>query len=228
MSRVRALAAALAAGAIVSVGLAAPAAAAPDRDPLAHLTANQIIARTEADFKKATSVHMSGSASLQGATFSFSLTATRHACAESASFGGFGPVSIIQIGKTEWSQLTRQFLKELGYSQAQIAAYSGKWLKNGDLPGDSSDGCDLTSGTGVPVSGWNRAKTTTLGGHRAVELVDRKAKAIAYVSDSARPEYLKIFADGAWLTMSRYNARVTISAPPASEVVTSLPPPPGL
>ena len=230
MSRVRALAAALAAGAIVSVGLATPAVATPDRDPLAHLTANQIAARAEADLVAATSVHVFSSVSVKGKIRTvINVTITRKACAGSFGLALYGSEQFIQVGKLEWVLLTKPLLAKAGYSKAQIARYAGKWAEastsSAPLGYISCTSASLKSG--LPSAGWTKGGVANVAGHRAVELSNRKKRITAWVSDSSRPEFLKAGSGGAWTTLSRYNARVRISPPPARDVV-SLPPPPGL
>jgi hypothetical protein len=52
-------------------------------------------------------------------------------------------------------------------------------------------------------------------------------KVSAYVSDSAKPEFLSMSADGATERFSGFNAKVTLTAPPAADVLTSIPKPTG-
>lgn len=230
VSYARGLGAAIAIGAAAVAGVALPASAAPAGGPLAGLTANQIAARALHDLTSASSVHFAVSGKQAGVTISASITLARTRCAGSVSAGKLGTFGFIQIGKTGWTLLTRQFLQGFGYTQAQINAYSGKWLKNDPMTGnDTSQLCSMRQfSQGFPVKGWTMVRVTTLSGHRVVVIADKKQKVTAYVSDSARPEFVKFTADGATAAFSGYNARVKISPPPAKLVVSSLPPPPGL
>jgi hypothetical protein len=198
--------------------------------PLAGLTANQIAIRALHDLTSATSVHFSVSTKQAGLTISGSITLTRTGCDGVTSLTGFGQVQFVQIGKTGWTLLTKQFLKQLGYSQAQITHYAGKWLKDDPMTSnDTGQLCTIRQfSQGFPTKGWAMVRVTTLSGHRVVQIVNKKQKVTATVSDSARPEFVKFTADGATASFSGYNARVKISPPPAKLVVSSLPPPPGL
>jgi hypothetical protein len=48
-----------------------------------------------------------------------------------------------------------------------------------------------------------------------------------YVSDTPRPEFLSMAMAGATERFSGYNAKVTLTAPPAADVLTSIPKPSG-
>ena len=226
----RVLGAAVAIGAAVVAGPARPAVAAPVGNPLAGLSANQIAARALHDLTSATSVHFAVSGKSGGTTVSGSITLTRKACDGVTSVSGFGSFHFIQIGKTGWMLLTKQFLKQFGYSPAQIARYAGKWVKNDAMANsDASQVCGFKQfSQGFPAKGWTMVRITTLSGHRVVEIASKKPKVTAYILDSARPEFVKFTADGATAKFSGYNARVKISPPPARLVINTLPPPPGL
>lgn len=229
----RVLAAATAIGAAAVAGAALPAVAAPAGSasgPLGGLTANQIAARALHDLTSVSSVRFAVSGKEHGITISATITLTRTACDGAISVTGIGNFEFIQVGKTGWTLLTKQFLKQFGYSQAQIDAYAGKWLKNDQMTSsDTSQLCSIKQFShGFPAKGWSKGPVTTLSGHRVVRITSTKPKVNVYVTDSARPEFVKFTADGATATFSGYNARVKISPPPAKLVVTSLPPPPGL
>lgn len=230
MRYARLLAAATAIGAAAVAGIALPAVAAPVSNPLAGLTANQVAARALHDLTSVSSVRFSESGKAAGTKISASITLTRSACDGVISVTDFGTFEFVQVGKTGWTLLTKQFLKQFGYSQAQIDAYAGKWLKNDQMTGsDTSQLCSIKQfSKGFPKTGWTLGKVTTLSGHRVIGITNKKQKVTAYVLISAHPEFMKFTSGGATATFSRYNARVKISPPPAKLVVTSLPPPPGL
>jgi hypothetical protein len=192
-------------------------ATAGAHDPLAGLTADQIAAKALADLDAATSVHESIGSLL-------SITYARHACA-----GWFGllpgpGMDFIQIGKAEWVLLTKQSMAQAGYTKAEIARYTGKWATNNSPSSPLGHiSCGHPSSAAFPRTGWTEGRVSIVAGQRAVELTFKNGT--AWVSDSSRPEFLKIGRDGSWATFSRYNARVTITPPPASQIV-SLPAPP--
>jgi hypothetical protein len=225
----RLLGAAVAIGAVVAAGSARPAVAAPAGSPLAGLTANQIAARALHDLTAASSVRFTVSGKEAGVKISDSITLTRTACDGVISMSMFGSFRFVQIGKTGWMLLTRQFLKQAGYSQAQITRYAGKWVKNDPMTdSDTSQICAVKQFShGFPAKGWTKGPVTTLAGHRVVEITSKKPKVTGYILDSAKPEFVKFTGAGATITFSGYNARFKISPPPAKLVIKTLPPPPG-
>jgi hypothetical protein len=186
-------------------------------DPLAGLTANQIIAKVAGDFKAATSVHVSVTFTAKGTTSLF-LDATQEGDACAGSVNLFGATTFVQIGKSEWVLLTKQNMARVGYTTAQIAKYAGKWDK--DSGPDSPFGyisCNSTV-SGFPGSGWAKGKAGVVAGQRAVELTGKKMT--VWVSDSSRPDVLKVSTTDASATFSHYNAKVVIKPPPAGDVVS--------
>jgi hypothetical protein len=214
-------------------GLAIPAQAhlAAARDPLAGLTGDRIVARAEADLAAATSVHQSSGNIVNGVTRLFTdMTYSDHACTESTYLFANDPMDFIQVGEAEWVLLTRQLMARAGYAKAEIARYAGKWAVDSGLASPFGyANCASPGSAGLPGTGWTKGAVSTVAGQRAVWLTSKGAT--AWVSDSARPEFLRTRISEpegitGWTTFSRYNARVTITPPPASDVV-SLPPPPG-
>ena len=218
---------AAAAGSVL-LGPVIPAFASAVRDPLSGLTANQIAAEGVADAVAATSLHVSVTVTAKGTTLSLlDLTVTRHACAGSTGLTlGGGTEHFVRIGKHEWVLLTERLMANAGYPKAAIAKYAGKWATdNGPGSPFGLTTCSLTSTSGFPRSGWTMGPASTVAGQHTVEVSNKKKEINLWVSDSARPEILKNTSPGAVATYSRYNAKVTITPPPARDVV-SLPSPP--
>ena len=211
----------------VLLGTTIPAFANPVRDPLSGLTANQIAAKGAADAAAATSVHVSVTVTAKGTTLSLlDVTVTQHACAGTTGLTlGGGTEHFIQIGKRSWVQLTERLMANASYTKAEIAKYVGKWaIDNGPSSPFGFTNCSLST-SGFPRSGWTKGPASTVAGQHATEVSNKKKKINVWVSDSARPEILKNTDPGGVATYSRYNAKVTITPPPARDVV-SLPSPP--
>jgi hypothetical protein len=233
----RALRGLLAAAAVsVVLGTTIPAFAAtargtgPTSDPLGGLTADRIAAKALADLTAATSIHVSDVVTVKGiSAILLNATVTHNACAGSTGLiPGGGTSRFIQIGKREWVLLTEHLLANASYTKAEIARYAGKWaIDNGPNSPFGYITCSMTSAapSGFPRSGWAKGPASTVAGQHAIELSDAKKELSLWVSDSYRPEILKVSSHGAVGTFSRYNAKVTITPPPASDVV-SLPAPP--
>jgi hypothetical protein len=222
------IAAALAAG-TAACGTAKPAASP---DPLAKLTADQIVNRATANLNQATSVRFAGTVRESGQTITLALTLVRgKGCQGSMGLQGKGTFQIVYNEKTVWMLPSDSFYKsEAGASSAVISLLSGKWLKLGKTSelGDLSSFCSLSS----MVSQMNqqpakvtKGTDTTVDGQRAVTLHQAVSSQFgtAYVSDTAKPELLKITAPKGSttgsITFSGYDAPVTIALPPAGKTL---------
>jgi len=67
------------------------------------------------------------------------------------------------------------------------------------------------------LTGLAKGKTIKISGHPALQLRNRSGKSI-YVSISRKPEILRISDDGT-VNFSEYGARVTLTPPPATDVI---------
>jgi hypothetical protein len=219
---VKAFCAAVVVGGLACAVTAGPASAAPARNPFAGLTADQIASKAVADFKSASSVHVNGRVSESGITESFSMSLTQKGVAGSIQVGGEGAEGMVAIGSTVWLRPDKQMWESYGYTGSRLAKVLGKWLKVTDDtsgPNPPADIAGFAASVGFPVTGLAEGKTASVSGHLGLELVGKKATSY-YVSVSAKPEVLSIDRAGVSVTFSAYNAHVTITAPPASDVVT--------
>jgi hypothetical protein len=159
------------------------------------------------------------------------------------------------IGTSEWIQPNNEFWEELGYTGTQLASLEGKWVTPAALEnlfgirlkGAPSHvaACDVRdAGDGIPARGWSIRKSVKISGDWAwrlrntetvqacVDIKRTSCKTVklptsAYVSDTGKPEFLRFSILGITEFFSDYDAPVTIAAPPAADVLTSIPPPPG-
>lgn len=172
--------------------------------PLASLSAEQIASKATADFKAASSVHAAGTISGE----KINLTIARGKCAGTIDTSA-GPLKLIQIGSALWISTggSSQYLK----TSAGKSQYEGMvgFCTFGAIAQDfSMAGAALTKG---PV--------TEVAGQRAITLTVQGATDKSYVSDTGTPEYLRTDQPGVNLDFSGYNARVSITAPPPSDVI---------
>jgi hypothetical protein len=219
----------------IAAGVAAPAVAAPAGNPLAGLTADQIAAKAYTDLQSASSVHFYGSSREDGQSVTVSLTLTQRGCLAYLGLGNGLSMTILQIGDSSWVKPNNAMWKSFGYTGSQLLSLEGKWLESsasGALPvgSGSSDTCDLKGFlSGFPPTGWVKVKSLTVHGKRALQLFNdaKKKQNQGYidVSVSARPEILEVSGDGAPTYFGDYNVPVTLTPPPAKDVLTVLPPP---
>jgi hypothetical protein len=221
-------------GAIV-FAVAAPASAATAHKPHAKLTADQIAERANADLQSASSYRIYSSSTVDGLTLSVSATATEQGCLVTINTGDGISEKILDIGTSEWVQPSNAFWAALGYTGNVLAYLEGKWvtaaafLKLFGLSNPPSNGgtCSTSSPTGIPVTGWTMVRTVKLSGRLAWRITNRNKGVSAYVSDTPKPEFLRITLLGITEYFSDYNAPIMLSPPLNTYVLTTVPPPPG-
>lgn len=173
-------------------------------DPLSSLTAAQIASKATTDFKAASSVHAAGTASGE----KIDLTIAPGKCAGTIATSA-GPLKVIQIGHALWIGAggSGQYLKT-STGNSQYEGMVGFCTYAAIAQDFSVAGAALVKG---PVTELNR--------HRAIKLTVQGTTDSTYVSDTATPEYLRADLSGLKLDFSRYNAPVSITAPPPSDVL---------
>jgi hypothetical protein len=228
-----------ASGASASVGASASApatASAPvsaSSDPLANLTAQQIIAKAEADTEAASSVTLAGSGTDAGKQIQLTLSIAKDkGCVGQIAEQGLGAFQLVYSGSTVWVKPNTAFWKyALGanYTPSTAAAVTGKWVqdKASDTSGLGSivQFCSVSDilKQSIPA-GHHLAKNslTTLNGTPAWSIQDITSPATMYVTDIASPVFLRATTNGSsggTFTFSNYGAAVALTPPPASEIV---------
>jgi hypothetical protein len=204
----------------------APASTAPPGNPLAALSAKQILAKTIADFKAASSVHIAGSERAAGQSFTMDLTVGASGCQGTVGLGGQGSVVLLRIGSTVWMKPDDQFWKSyLAATPADLPAVEGKYVRLSPKgPATSSFGafCSLSQLAGQVGGTENqlvKGQTATIGGQPALQLKDTKQAGSAYVTISASPEFLQTGDTAGHVDFTDYNAPLALTAPPASQTV---------
>ena len=200
-----------------------PPAQAVSAGPLAGLTAGEILTRAAADLEAASSVHITGSTKVPGQTTVVDLTVGAHGCTGTIEPQGQGSVLLLGTGDTVWMKPDEQFYKAAGVSAAELSQLTGKYLRISS--GKSGIGAlcylgqlatQISGGAGHVVLG----QTTTVLGQPALQLNDVKQPGDAYVTTSARPEFLRVGSGGGeYMDFTGYNAPFTVTPPPAAQTV---------
>lgn len=195
-------------------------------NPLASLTAKQILTKAIADLNASSSVHLAGSEQNSGQTYTMDLTIGASGCTGTVGMGTQGTLRLLRIGSTVWIKGDDTFWKaSLASSPTYLHAVEGKYVRlspNG--PATSSFGafCYLSQLTGQFGSGENRVvkgQTTTILGQSALQLQDPQQSGSAYVTLSASPEFLRTGTASGYVDFTNYNAPLALSPPPARETV---------
>ncbi len=201
-------------------------------NPLATLTAKQIVAKSVADLRAAKSFTMVGSVTESGQTESLNLGYLNgKGCAGTVTEGTQGSVAIVVIGTTAWIKPDNKFFQSTAGSQASaaIALLNGRYLKgttsNANVKSLTSV-CDVTSltsaftATGTLVKG----KVTTLNGQQVITVTDSAKGGTLYATNTATPQLVQIVntkGTGGDTGQIKFNvgAKVTLTPPPASQTV---------
>ncbi len=195
-------------------------------NPLAGLTADQIARRAIADLAAASSVRIAGSVGQDGQTAFVDLTIGTKGCKETLRIPGQGSIVIIAIGNTMWSKTEGQMWKQMaGMFPAKVRRYlAGKYLQIPGVPGGMTDLCgrdQAASSFGGELKDLVTAKITTISGQPALQLADKRHSRSAYVTISARPEFLRLDVSGQeQVDFTGYNQPVMLTPPPAYDTVT--------
>ena len=206
---------------------AASSASSASAVPLAGLTADQIVRKAAADFKAASSVHVTGSGQDSGDHIAVNMTLGTKGCNDTVSEAGKGTFVLVRIGQKVWLKGDSQFWKAaVGSSSPAVQAYlDGKYVEVSAT--DASVGSLLTmcsmSGLfgqfGPPPSGLVKGKVTTILGQAAQEL-SKPGQGVVYVSLSSVPELMRIDggSDGQ-MNFTGYNAPLNLTPPPAADTI---------
>jgi hypothetical protein len=211
-----------------SLSTAARATGAPD--PLASLAASKVVTEALANLKAASSLTMAGSTVDSGQSDVVNLgLKPGQGCEGTVVQGSQGTVKIIVIGKTTYLNPSAQFWKSQGGSHGPAigALVNGRYIKISNNANDVSamaKVCDLSKNVAPYLTGtFTKGKLTTLGGTRVLPLVN-PSEGEVYVTDTSKPEIVEIIdtkntGNGTGKVTFSVGARVTLAAPPASQVV---------
>lgn len=219
-------------GSAYSMTPAAPAhsaTATAQAGPLAGLTADQIAARATADLKTVSSVHITGSGTDSGQTVGMNLTLGTRGCKGRLSIKGEGSFALLKIGTRVWIKPDNRFWKYAAGSSLSAAVMrllSGKYIEpsaKGSSLGSLAGICNrsqFASAFGTKLTGLVKGATTTIAGQPALQIKDAGDPDSAYVTISARPEFLRLDAGrSGQFDFSGYDAPLTLTPPPASQTL---------
>jgi hypothetical protein len=239
----------------IGTGAAPAFAAQAQQAQQAHkpkLTGDEIVGKAIADLQAASAVRVYARDSELGLTEVIKETYTGQGCLSSISISAFGTdisENVLIVGSSAWVQPGNGFWTALGYKGAELASLEGKWVTfaafeklfgiSGLPVGKIS--CNIhVAAAGLQARGWKLVKSAKVSGRWAWRVVDTASKLTicfqkkdcesftmgAYVSDTRKPEFLSLTVLGVTEHFYDYNASITLSAPPAADVLTSVPQPP--
>lgn len=212
-------------------GAAASPKATESKDPLASLSADRIATEAISDTRAATSLRMTVAGTDSGQKINYAVTmAAGKGCQGTLAEPGLGSLQILEIGSSVWMLPSQTFLKKSGASDpAVLNILNGKWLR---LKAGSSGFSSLASictpsalASHLPSSsatGLAKGGITTFHAQRVLKIKDTTEAGYLYVSDTAKPELITFVEPGSGgdtVTFSDWNAPVTLTPPPASQIL---------
>ena len=210
---------------------AAPTSSTAVTSTLAGLSADQVLAKTKAAAQSAKSVRVKGEINQSGQTITIDLKLTGVARGSGTLKLDGGRIDIIRLGNDIYFKADA---KTLGQTVAQgdpklIKLIAGRYIKASvDTPGFENfagllDLVEFAKGVLSPDGTISRTDGKPIGGVPTVGLKDNDTAdgGTLYVSDQGEPYPLQIEpATGSGVvTMSDWNADVTITPPPSGEVI---------
>jgi hypothetical protein len=225
-------------GAATFITVTACASSSSSSAPLAGLSPDQIVQKSVANLKAASSVRITGKVVSSGQTVALDLTdVAAHGCqgtigvaaaATSTSKAVAGTATIVEVGSTVYMKLDKAFFTSAGLPAADFSTVSGKYIKlssTSDLASFAQlcDPSTLAGAFAKEDTGFVAAGTATVNGQSALGFKQPKnaSDGTVYVSDAATPEIVRIAgtASEGSIDFSDYNAPATITAPPASAII---------
>jgi hypothetical protein len=205
------------------------ASASAQGGALDGLSADQIASRAIADFKTVSSVHVNGSVKSSGQNISLNLSLGTQGCTGTMGISGEGSFVLLKIGNTLWIKPDDTFWKKAAGSAGSAVTdlLSGKYIKpssSGSSLASIGDLCNpdqFAKSFGGDMTGMVKGASTTISGQPALQIKDSGDPASAYVTESAKPEFLRLDGGGSngKLDFTQYNAPLNLTPPPASKVL---------
>ena len=224
--------------AAIALSVSACASSSSSTSALAGLSADQIVQKSVADLKAASSVRITGKVVSSGQNIALDLTDVApqgcqgsiglSASATSTSKAVSGTADIIEADSTVYMKLSDSFFTSAGLPASEFSQVSGKYIKltSGSNLATFAQLCNpstLSTAFSKEDTGFVKAGTATVNGQPTLAFKQPKnpSNGTVYVSESATPQILRIAgpAGQGSVDFSDYNASATITAPPASQVI---------
>jgi hypothetical protein len=195
----------------------AAAAHDPNNFAAATTSGNTLATRALDALRTASSYRVSGSTTVGSEVFSFSLVFARDSFSGTITDRGVS-INVVRAGSLLYMQGEAHMMDE--YGMEQLAAEQGKWglVPNGNYFASLSNLIDPEHLLKVDGQ-FTTGTATTVNGVAATTLIDSKSGARLYVASSGTPYPLRYEGAGGTFDYSGFNAPVTITAPPADQVV---------
>lgn len=201
-------------------------------------TPDQIVQKAVSNLKAATSLEISGNVVSSGSNVKLDLTdAAAQGCkgtitlasvSSSANSSVSGTADLIEVDSTVYMKLDASFFKNLSLPSSLFSAVTGKYIKvtsKSELANFAQlcDPSTLASGFDKEITGFVKDGTATVNGQatEAFKQPTHAGSGTVYISQSSTPEIVRLQgpSNEGRINFTNYNAPVTITAPPSSEVI---------
>jgi hypothetical protein len=203
-------------------------------------TPDQIVQKAVNNLKAATSLQISGSVVSSGSNIKLDLTDVAAAgCKGTVELGSSasgsstgsavsGTADLIEVNRTVYLKLGESFFKNLSLPSSVFSAVTGKYIEvaaKSELANFAQlcDPATLASGFNKEVTGFVKDGTATINGQatEAFKQPTHAGSGIVYISESSIPEIVRLRgpSNEGEINFINYNAPVTITAPPAGDVI---------
>lgn len=201
-------------------------------------TPDQIVQKAVSNLKAATSLEISGNVVSSGSNVKLDLTdAAAQGCkgtitlasvSSSANSSVSGTADLIEVDSTVYMKLDASFFKNLSLPSSLFSAVTGKYIKvtsKSELANFAQlcDPSTLASGFDKEITGFVKDGTATVNGQatEAFKQPTHAGSGTVYISQSSTPEIVRLQgpSNEGQINFTNYNAPVTITAPPSSEVI---------
>jgi len=228
--RVGAFRAALALGGACVTCLAIAACGGGGGDPLAGMSAKQVVNKAVGDLKSASSFSLAGTVDDSGGDYTVHLDyKPGTGCKGTVAQAGHGSFDMVVMGTTAWVKPDNAFWRAYAGSKAPqvIALLGGRYLKGSTSNANVAQVtklCDvsaLTSSLSLPTD-VVKDKVTTVSGEQVLPLTDKAKGGTLYVTDTSSPQLVELVnttaGNGGKISFT-IGHPVTLTAPPASQSV---------
>lgn len=220
------------AGATTSAGASTPAAAttsaAPADNGVSALSAEQILARAKSALGAADAVHVAGSGSDEGTAVKLDMRYGADGAVGTFFVNG-QRLDLLRVADDVYVKGSTSFWTT--FADASVGKLlGGKYVKTTTTDARFKDLADFTDLTAAadgflePDGAISKGATTMIAGQPAIGLVSKGATGgTLYIATTGRPYPLAIEDDakstGQELTFTEYGKPVTVTAPPAAQIV---------
>jgi len=208
----------------------AGASASTPGGALSGLGADEIARRATADLKPVSSVHVAGTVTDSGQHFAVNLTLGTQGCTGTLGIKGEGSFRLLKIGKKFWIKPDNKFWKYAAggaASPAVMQIVGGKYIEPSGKDSSLKEIGAFCSPSQfasffdpAQMTGMTKGVTTTVSGQPALQIKDTGDTASAYVTMSAKPQFLRLDAGSSGrFDFTDYNVPMNLVPPPASETL---------